>query len=86
MSSDTEVFELRQRIDELLGANTAEVERRRAVEAKIEAIYKALDAAELVSWIVGVASPDGDPPPRRACGCSSCIVIRGIRAFVESAK
>ena len=80
LSSDTEVFELRQRIDELHGANTAEVGRRRLAEAKIDAIYKALDAAELASWhfeYQGVKEP---------CPCSSCIAIRGIRAFVESAK
>lgn len=83
------IDELLARIDKLLAVNTAEVERRRIAESKIEAIYKALGASELASWqspvLNGPAVLAGPRELQRTpCGCSACIVIRGIRAFIEN--
>lgn len=78
-------------VAELQGEGTKHIEERRELQAQIDAIYKALDAAELAA-----GRPDTVwehervgfpiPIPGCQCNCSSCIVIRGIRAFIETRK
>lgn len=67
---------LEERITELQGANNREVERRRDAEASVDAITEALEAAE-----ASCALARGEP-----CLCGSCIVIRGIVAFVQDQR
>ena len=70
-------------VAELQGEGTKHIEEHRDLQAQIDAIYKALDAAELSAWR---KTPDENGVRVSACNCSSCIVIRGIRAFIETRK
>lgn len=72
-------------IEEAVEAQVKELlERARVAEGKINAIYAALDAAERSCHRSGSSLVGGTHETQ--CDCASCVVIRGIRAFIKETK